>query len=98
MVQGKTMQTRSNQQRDCLQPASRMVLTIFLVGADNLPLGEWEKINGPNDHECKLMQMVPVAQGAVNCNVAWPIVSQGHQDKKIILPNVNHEVEDATPG
>jgi hypothetical protein len=44
------------------------------------------------------MQMVQVAQGAVNCNVAWSIVCQGHQDKKIILPNVKHEVEDATPG
>ncbi len=42
--------------------------------------------------------MVRVAQGAVNHNVAWPIVCQGHQDKKIILPNVKHEVEDATPG
>ena len=63
-----------------------------------LIISRWEKINGPVDHECKPMQMVRVAQGAVNGNVAWPIVCQGHQDKKIILQNVKHEVEDATPG
>jgi hypothetical protein len=60
-------------------------------------ISRWEKTNRPVDHECKPMQMVQVAQGAVNCNVAWPIVCQGHQDKKIILPNVKREVEDATP-
>ncbi len=58
----------------------------------------WEKINGPVNYECKLMQMVQVAQDVVNCNVACPIVCQGHQDKKIIFPNVKCEVEDATPG
>ncbi len=58
----------------------------------------WEKINGPIDHECKPMQMVRVAQDAVNRNVTWLIVCQGHQDKKIILRNVKSEVEDATPG
>ncbi len=34
----------------------------------------------------------------VQCDVAWPIVCQGHHDKKIILLNVKHAVEDATPG
>jgi hypothetical protein len=63
-----------------------------------LIISRWEKINGPIDHEYKPMQMVQVAQGAVNCNVAWPIVCQGYQYKKIILPNVKREVEDATPG
>ncbi len=63
-----------------------------------LIISHWEKINGPVDHECKPMQMVQVAQDVVNPNVAWPIVCQGHQDKKIILPNVKREVEDATPG
>jgi hypothetical protein len=39
-----------------------------------LIISHWEKINGSVDHECKLMQIVQVAQGAVNRNVAWPMV------------------------
>ena len=50
------------------------------------------------DHECKRMQVVRVAQGAVKRYLARPIVCRGHEDKKIILPNAKHEVEDATPG
>jgi hypothetical protein len=42
--------------------------------------------------------MVRVAQDVLNRVVEWPIVCQGHQDKKIILPNVKREVGDATPG
>jgi hypothetical protein len=38
-----------------------------------------------------------VAQGAVTRDVAWPIVCQGDQDEKIILPNAKREVEDVTP-
>ncbi len=40
MVQGRIMRRSNNQQRDCLWLASKMVWTIFLVGADNLTLGE----------------------------------------------------------
>jgi hypothetical protein len=50
------------------------------------------------DHECKLMQIVGMAQGAVNGYVAWPIVCQGNQDEMIILPIAKREVEDATSG
>jgi hypothetical protein len=63
-----------------------------------LIISRWEKMNGPFDHECKPMQMVQVAQGAVNWDIAWPIVCQEHQEKKITLPNVKLEVENATPG
>ena len=42
------------------------------------------------------MQMVRVAQGGVNCDVAWPIVYQGDQDDKIFLPSAKCEVEDVT--
>ncbi len=35
-----------------------------------LIISRWEKINGPVDHECKPMQMVRVAQGAVQCSMA----------------------------
>ena len=54
-----------------------------------------------NDHECKPMQMVRVAQSAVNRDAAWPIFFfffQGDHDEKIILPTAKREVEDATPG
>jgi hypothetical protein len=47
------------------------------------------------DNECKPMQMVRVAQGGVNHNVAWPIFCQGDQDDKKNLPNAKREVEDA---
>jgi hypothetical protein len=36
--------------------------------------------------------------GQLQCSMDDSIVCKGHQDKKIILPNVKHKVEDATPG
>jgi hypothetical protein len=81
-------ETVCNQHREWCGQSSWWVLII----------SRWEKINGPVDHECKPMQMVRVAQDVLNRVVEWPIVCQGHQNKKIILPNVKREVEDATPG
>jgi hypothetical protein len=49
------------------------------------------------DHEHKPMQIVQVAQGAVNCNVAWSIVCQRDQGKWAILPN-KKPGSDTTPG
>ncbi len=94
MVQGRTKEVKINKETVCNQHREWCGQSSWWV----LKISRWEKINGPVDHECKPMQMVQVAQGAVKHNVAWPIVCQGHQDKKIILPNVKHEVEDATPG
>jgi hypothetical protein len=39
------------------------------------------------DHEFKLMQIVRMAQVAVNHNSAWLIVCQGDKDEWAILPN-----------
>ena len=50
-----------------------------------------------NDHECKPMRMVRVAQSVVNHDAAWPIFPRSH-DEKIILPIAKPELEDATPG
>lgn len=54
-------------------------------------------MNTEDDHERKPMQMVQVAQSAVNRDAAWPIF-QGDHDEKISLPIAKPELEDATPG